>query len=64
MRCTSWSLLLLCFGMRIWVRDWLEIRGELMEVLQKAKPALGAGLVSNESSLEFGCGRAQPPLPT
>ena len=34
----------------------LEIRGELMEVLQKAKPALGAGLVSNESSLEFGCG--------
>lgn len=29
----------------------LEIRGNLLEMLQKAKPALGAGLVSNESSL-------------
>jgi hypothetical protein len=31
----------------------LEIRGKLLEMLQKAKPALGAGLVSNESSLKL-----------
>ena len=34
----------------------LEIRGKLLEMLQKAKPALGAGLVSNESSLKLVAG--------
>ena len=34
----------------------LEIRGKLLEMLQKAKPALWAGLVSNESSLKLVAG--------
>lgn len=34
----------------------LEIRGKLLEMLQKAKPALGAGLVSCESSLKLVAG--------
>lgn len=34
----------------------LEIRGKLLEMRKKAKPALGAGLVSNESSLKLVAG--------
>ena len=49
-------MLLWCRGMRIWVRDRLEIRGKLMEMLQKEKPADAAGLVSCESSLKLVAG--------
>ena|GEM_PF-6891631 len=41
----------------------LEIRGKLLEMLQKAKPAFGGGFDLLREFAKFGCGRTHRPRP-